>query len=378
MPDQVRRRAGIKLRRLWHAHRWHLLAAIVVLPLLAAMVHSAIGGAESRVRPPSRGKVCPGAKQLTDEVSSRHPEARDSLESIEEQACTQDPVMAPTVEPAPLPATQGCHLLPGTNRRSPAPVTAAEPARAVPFFAPRSGRLPATGTPSVGGARLPAGTRCGPFWSTDAGVADAIGLARKLADAFPETGLWPVLWPELEPDSYINGGNGLARVDAIDAETILKRGWRAFSPKRPFPGLAAAEPAAERLKVEPFDDRLEASLEQPPGGPYLMLVPVNRPADVLAVLGQQTTVYYKDPELSAVLRSWEERFGAVVTTLGAGTVGLVVGAPPHDRDQLDRLAVELGVLAPDMTTEDLRLLLRSDRPAPVTTFKHYWVLGWPD
>ena len=350
----------------------------MVLPLLAVMVHSAIGGAESRVRPPLRAEVCHGAKQLTDEVSSRHREARDSLESIEEQACTQDPVMAPTAEPAPLPATQGCHLLPGTNRRSPAPVTAAEPAQAVPFFAPRSGRLPATGTPRVGGVRLPAGTRCGPFWSTDAGVADAIGLARKLAKAFPETGLWPILWPEFEPDSYINGGNGLARVDAIDAETILKREWHALSPKRPFPGLAAAAPAAERVKVEPFGDTLEASLDQSPGGPYLMLVPVNRPADVLAVLGQETTVYFRDAELSAVLRSWEERFGAVVTTLGAGTVGLVVGAPPRD-EQVHRLAAEHATLAPDnWTTDDLQQLLRSDRPTPVTTFRHYWFLAWPD
>jgi hypothetical protein len=242
--------------------------------------------------------------------------------------------------------------------------------------------VPPTGTPRVGGVELPAGSRCGPFWSTDAGVADAIGLASRLAEAFPSTGLWPVLWswPADEPDGYVNGGRGLARIDSLDAEAILRRAWQKYDVQGPFPGFAEAEPAAERRAVKPFGDILEASLtERPPGGPLLMLVPVNRPADVIAVLAPRNTIYFTDDELTAVLRSWEGRFGAVVTSLSPGGVELVAGAPPRDGEQVSRLAAEHAILAPDNgSPDDLEPLLRSDRPTRATTSAHYWAFGWPD
>jgi len=348
------------------------------------MVRSAIGGAEPRPRPPSRAQVCAATDRAADEIAARYPDApRESLEDMEEYACTHDPAMAPIGEPKPVSVTPGCHMLSGSDRRTPKPVSATEPARPVPFFAERSGDLPPSGKPRVGGVQLPAGSRCGPFWSTDGAVADSVALARRLAGVFPSTGLWPVLWtwPEEAPDAYVNGGPGLARVDSLDAETILRRAWREFDSEGPFPGLADAEPAPDRLDVEPFGDLLDASAldERPPGGRVLMLVPVNRPADVLAVLRPQNTVYFSDDELTAVLRSWEERFGAVVTSISPGSVDLIVGAPPQDDDQVNSVATEHAVLAPDAWDEDtLRMLLRSDQRDPGTTSVHYWSLGWPD
>lgn len=380
MPHQVRRRVAINLRRLWHAHRWHLLAALVVLPVLAAMVHSAVGGADPRTRPPTRAEACRAADRATDEVSSRYPEARDSLKDIEEQICTDGPVPAPVGGASTGSPVPRCHLPITTAQVGPTPVRAAMPARPIPFFAELSGHLPATGKPRVGGVQLPAGTRCGPFWSTDESVPDGIKLARKLAAAFPSTGLWPVLGvpPNEEPEAY-NGGEDLARVAALDAEKILRRAWQELDANSPFPGLAAAEPAAERLEVEPFGDTLEASLGHPPGGLTLMLVPVTRPADVIAVTQPRITMYFSDSELTAVLRSWEERFGAVVTTISPGGVGLVVGAPPRDGKQLNRLAAELATFAPDdWTIDELQQLLRSDRPIPDSTSAHHWIFGWPD
>ncbi len=54
-------------------------------------------------------------------------------------------------------------------------------------------------------------------------------------------------------------------------------------------------------------------------GSSLLLVPANRPADVLSVLGGLiATEVMSDAELTAVARSWEERFGTVVVGIGAG------------------------------------------------------------
>jgi hypothetical protein len=373
----VRRSAQIKVRRFWHAHRWHLLAAVVVVPVLAAAVNSAVAGTDPR----ARSAVCKAARQAADEFAAHAPEtSRESLDALKKDACSRDPVMAPSGKASPVAGTPGCHMPSDADRRSPGPRRAAEPARPIPFFAARSGRLPATGTPRVGGIQLPAGSRCGPFWSTDAGVPDSFELARKLAAVFPSTGLWPVLWSE-EPDPYINGGGEPGRVDSLDAEVILRRAWKGHdAERRPFPGLAAAEPAAKQRAVEPFGNILESSLEeQPPGGPILMLVPVNRPADILAVLAPQNTVYFSDNELTAVLRSWEERFGAVVTALSAGGVDLAVGAPPRDDEQLNRVVAEHRTFTPDLwTAADLQKLLRSSRTTRGITSAHYWALAWPD
>jgi hypothetical protein len=232
------------------------------------------------------------------------------------------------------------------------------------------------------------GSRCGPFWSTDAGVPDAFGLARRLASVFPSTGLWPVVWtwPGEAPDAYFDGPVDLARADSIDAESLLRRSWAkfGFARERPFPGIAAPEAVASRMGVQPFGETTEASRMErpPPGGWIVMLVPVNRPADVHSVLGLWVTEYYSVPEFTSVLRSWEERFGAVVSAFSPGTVELAVGAPPHDDEQALRLAAEHAAFAPeDEIATDLEGLpgrLRSTRIVPGDTSARYWVLGWPD
>jgi hypothetical protein len=71
------------------------------------------------------------------------------------------------------------------------------PRRGQSYIAGAAGSLPFNGSPRVGGVRLPPGHRAGdglPEWETDAAPSDAIDLAARLADAFPRTGLWPVLW----------------------------------------------------------------------------------------------------------------------------------------------------------------------------------------
>jgi hypothetical protein len=86
----------------------------------------------------------------------------------------------------------------------------------------------------------------------------------------------------------------------------------------------------------------------------VMLVPVNRPADVVSVLGIGMTVYHSDDELTAILRSWEERFGAVVSALGPGTLDLAVGAPPRNEDDARRFAAEHAAFAQMKRRDSMR------------------------
>jgi hypothetical protein len=69
---------------------------------------------------------------------------------------------------------------------------------------------------------------------------------------------------------------------------------------------------------------------------------VVRPADTLAVIGWKGTVnYYSDMgALSAVLRSWEDRFDAFLVGIGFDTVTLAVGRPPSTIRAAQEIAAE--------------------------------------
>ena len=93
------------------------------------------------------------------------------------------------------------------------------------------------------------------------------------------------------------------------------------------------------------------------------------------------TGYFSDDEITAVLRSWEERFGAVVSVMTGNTLEFAVGAPPRDDDQARRLADEHAALMPDADPQDLQELvvgLRSTHGRRGFSSARYWALGWPD
>ena len=290
------------------------------------------------------------------------------------------PTPAPTFERTAIPATPGCRETDGS-----APARRAEraPAHPVPFFAKRPGRLPATGRPVVGGVHLPQGSRCSAFWSTDAGVPQAFAVAAALAKRFPETGLWPVVWTfdSDVPDSYV--GQGTRSSSGATPETVLRTSWRKnISGIGPFTGLADRATDGS-LRPEPFGADVEASVaaDTPPGGWPLLLVPAHRPADVPRTLAMFTSEYVTDGDVSVVLRSWEQRFGAVLATMGPGTMDLAVKAPPRDGRQALRLAAEHIALNPDIDIESPAALakdLRADRRPAGSISKHVWSLGWAD
>jgi hypothetical protein len=79
------------------------------------------------------------------------------------------------------------------------------------------------------------------------------------------------------------------------------------------------------------------------------LVPAVRPADAPATLGWMGPVNHCGDMglLSAALRSWEDRFGAVLVGLGFDTMTLAVSRPPRDEKSALAIAAEHFAMCPD-------------------------------
>ncbi|WAL66258.1 DUF4253 domain-containing protein [Amycolatopsis cynarae] len=198
----------------------------------------------------------------------------------------------------------------------------------------------------IPGLDLPAGRWHGPIWLTDRPLAEP-GHYRACIAAFADSGLWPVLVPRDERfaangEDWIDDRERLAPavhdVPGIDAGETLARWWDPFCCSagvgclRPFgsvfPGLARRS----TLRVDPFAEAGNTGSILARRGSYrLGLVAVERPADVPAALGWTGMIKSTDrvAALSAVLRSWEERFGATLIVLGFDELELSVAAPPR-------------------------------------------------
>jgi hypothetical protein len=75
----------------------------------------------------------------------------------------------------------------------------------------------------------------------------------------------------------------------------------------------------------------------------LAVVDAPRPADIPAALAWCGVINHPHQDLvglSAVLRSWEERFGATLVWIGGFTLVLVVADPPTTRAESERVAAE--------------------------------------
>jgi hypothetical protein len=268
--------------------------------------------------------------------------------------------VVPESTPAPMPPSPGCesfeHPKPLPRR------TVAAPAKPIPYFARTTGELPADGAAVVGGVEVPHGSRCAGYWATDNAVEAPYVLAGRLAAQFPRTGLWPILWAtEGEPpDHYLRRVTDPAASDRVDVLAALSTD--SDEVKRLAPGSRAVA----RTNADPFVG------VPAPASTVVMLVPVNRPAEVLSLLGGLIdTEYYTDTQLTAVARSWEERFGAVPVIAEAGGLVMHVQAPPRDVGDAQVLAHELRAFAPDepYALGTLTSMITQGDP---------WTFGWPD
>lgn len=171
------------------------------------------------------------------------------------------------------------------------------------------------------------------------------------------TGRCPVL---LDPDALEMAGvleqpdDVIAAIDATDVEEVLSHWW---------PGSACLPgcPCGERLPVDPAGpscpdrsgapETIDAAVAYLGGSGPLTTADAGRPADVPAVLGWAGFCNYHPYQdhvrLCAVLRRWEERYGAVLVRIGRATLHLSVAFPPTADDECRRLAAEHVAFCPD-------------------------------
>jgi hypothetical protein len=254
------------------------------------------------------------------------------------------------------------------------------PETAIPFFSKRSGSVLTARRPTVAGERLPPGRR-GPdfypsYWTSDEPLEACGRTASTIALAFSETGLWPLLWPwDEDPQAYLDRPIEPDEVDAVDVEAVFRRGWERLAshpaglvePVGPrFPGLVGGSPVDPASIGDPFE--LAGQLDD---RARLMIVPCNRPSDCVALIGG-LAVEVGAAEISAVIRSWEERFGAVLVSVEPSFALLAVTAPPVSAEQALAVAAERMAFCPPESVESGTLaLLAADKSS-------VWPVAWYD
>jgi len=234
-----------------------------------------------------------------------------------------------------------------------------------------SARVPDEGELRLGTVRLPAGrllrsrAEAPVAWITEAPVPEPGPVWSALSALHGQTGLVPILAPAGRGDALEavwQDTAAVADVDRVDAAALLEQLWADALPEpwqigpewaedrewaddmaAPFtsryPGLAPAVDSALAAGV------LEAAVGSFPAS-RIVLVPADRPADVLPVLGWcpgDWSGAFPVPSpvgFAAVLRSWEERFGARLFAMTHDEAYLLVERPPRSLDAALPVAAE--------------------------------------
>ncbi|GLZ28944.1 hypothetical protein Lesp02_11340 [Lentzea sp. NBRC 105346] len=220
------------------------------------------------------------------------------------------------------------------------------------------------------------------FWLSD-GPVDA-NTWRGLYD---DPRLWPLVLIGDRP--WVTGEvwhDSITAPDTHNAGKLLAGWWRdraAIDPEEdelepvtdPFgedwPGLAPATPA----RNDPGESAGKLAERLLQTG-RLGLVAAERGADALATMGWAGPVNYENDtgKIAAVLRSWEDRFGARVVGLeDHSLLHMSVANPPQDDEQALRIAAEHFALCPDNVwqgTESLRAYADELKNA------HEWAFWW--
>lgn len=182
------------------------------------------------------------------------------------------------------------------------------------------------------------------------GPLDDLGLYRRLLLDAPTARRCPVLLGDSALSSLRSGRDpapALAELELRDVAAVLAERYPPGCRYHPgclapfggaFPGLA---PATTGVALLTAAEIVEAAVDEAvlPCAPLLGIVPVARPADVPAATGWRGA---GDDvvAVSAVLRSWEDRFGAVLVRMGATTLELAVAAPPWQLSECLAIAAE--------------------------------------
>ena len=282
------------------------------------------------------------------------------------------------------------------------------------------GRLPGEGPVQLGPVTLPAGKLItgnpGPdpvAWATVDSVPESARVWAALSELHPQTGLIPVLlggglridslFPSdrrgLPADGLRPWDNGEfdrpedpRGADGVDVAALLEERWRdwvswpgeddpeAADRRCPFtlqwPGLVAPEhtpltPAEWDHALDVVLPRIRATNRETPEA-RIGLVAADRAADLLAVIGWGGLGDRGESvqPLTAVLRSWEDRFGARLIGVGYADLRLFVERPPRTLEAAQRLAAEQVVLADECIASfrDIPNIAARLVNAPIWTF----------
>ncbi|HEX6340755.1 DUF4253 domain-containing protein [Umezawaea sp.] len=233
------------------------------------------------------------------------------------------------------------------------------------------------------------------FWLSDKPAPE--GLWARLRAEHARSGLWPLLLDALddEDDDYRPWGNGevlpgdMSSPADHDPVALLTAWWADHTEAgqgdqpspltapygRVWPGLA--RPSDTRADPDLVADGLAEQLLAGHGSMRLGLVAAERGADALAVAGWTGPMNYTNDtaEVSAVLRNWEDRFGARVVGVGFATLLLSVAAPPSTYVEALAVAAEHFAFCPDN-------VLQGSSPQTLASYAerlvgdHSWAFWW--
>ena len=222
------------------------------------------------------------------------------------------------------------------------------------------------------------------FWLSDDPVRGDLWAA--LRAEHPSSGLWPLLMDENdqpwaagqiapEPVSEIANYHPHAFMYEVWADFAEQAADGDLDDLAPF-GRHCPGPAPAGATLDDPDavaDRY-ARVVAARGLP-LGLVAVERGADALAAAGWQGALNHNEwtAPLSAVLRSWEDRFGARVVGLGFNTLELSVAAPPVSTRHAVHVAAEHWAFCPDILFQGPGTLAGY---AEEIRGKTYWSFWW--
>jgi uncharacterized protein DUF4253 len=229
-----------------------------------------------------------------------------------------------------------------------------------------AGQLPDEGPARLGSVDLPPGKLimgCVGLdyvaWVTADPVPDAGRVWAALSGLHPRTGLVPIQVDgrpgKVRDPLNLSWADDPREADGLDVGALLEERWQDGRPDEPDPGWAElrapftgdfpglAPPEHTPMTPAEREHALDAITQEARIG----LVAAERPADVLAVIGWGGVDNRENflLPLTAVLRSWEDRFGARLIAVGDYDAGLFVERPPRTLQAARRIAAEQVVLA---------------------------------
>jgi hypothetical protein len=239
-------------------------------------------------------------------------------------------------------------------------------------------------------------------WITDEPVPDAGRVWRMLGEMATETGLQPVLHvaprrstEDWRPEDDFGRPEDVDQIGRLNAEDVLMREWAGRAVDEEVPeGLAARFDPAELYA--PFSRQFPGLAPRTEGGltaagtlgaldtlpaARVCLIAVSRPADIPTAVGWEVTDAWKSMlPVSAVLRSWEDRFGARLVLIGPGAeIRLIVERPARTSAAAQAVTAELWAFADAwMDYRDRKYSQLNEVPdiVPRVLYAASWGLWW--